>query len=321
MRLIGILCICVVLSSCSKERRPTSNSTTVALDTSAAAISPDTLVLEHNGKLFLIFPGQPQVPQLTSGYDPSPVHDGYFSFTSYDSSGNRYIAVYNLNDHSQHVIRSGIGDNNFGPSLSPDNKTLIFHHFDNGQWSVGSCDLSGNNFKTLTPAPAVQFGGFFQPKWFSDGSGFLCQNLDTLFEFSKSGQLLASVPTRSLVNTDTFGISSSSLFYLDSKRGRYYFEGGSDIDEPPYFAPYAIFSYDKATHKTIRLSPDSIHAVSPYWSERSKLFYFRGYTKREAEAIDPRDSLAIVTYSLYCVHEDGSGLKKVFSDSSFHRIK
>jgi hypothetical protein len=309
MKLTLILCLCAILLSCAKEQPATTKAPTIE--------APDTLYLEHNGSLYQVFSNGTGAKKIFTGFDAAISNDHtLIAYTEYQND-KRFVAYYDPRSGFRHLYNTLPGDNAYGAQLSPDNKTLLFNHFSNSQWVVARVDTSGNGFTIVTPPPSTPYGGYYQPRWFSDGTGFLCDNLDTVFEFSRDGKLLAAIATKSLVNIDSFGISSSSLFWLDSKRNRYYFEGGSDIDEPPDFAPYAIFTHDKALHKTVKLSPDTIHAMSPMWSERTKLFYFRGYTKREAEAINPNDTSAFVTYSVFSVHEDGTGLKRLFSDSVF----
>lgn len=309
-----LLLTSLILISCSKEKAATTD----------PKPKSEKIFFNYMDNLYSVEADGSHLEKVFVGYDVSASKDGKFVvYTTYhDSANQRSLAIYTIATKQKTLLKDIPGSNNYQATFSPDDKKLLFSHFDDSSadWQVAVVDIDGSNYHIVASQKQKHFSGYFSPRWLSDQSGFLCHNLDTVYQFDMSGKLTAQYPSNSLVDVNKYGISSSTVFYHDTRKNRLYFEAGSDMEDSNEILPYGIFTYDLATKTTKLISPDSIHAYNPIWNEASGRFYFIGYSKNDFFKLSNRPNDNTGNYdesefgahtNLFSVKEDGSDLKKV----------
>src|SRR6185503_10599655 len=119
--------------------------------------APDTLYLEHEGSLYRVLSDGLGVKKISTGFDAAVSGDGsLIAYTEYKND-TRLVAYYDPRSGYRHIYSNLPGDNAYGAQFSPDNRTLLFNHFSNGQWVIGMVDTSGNGFTIVTPPPATAY--------------------------------------------------------------------------------------------------------------------------------------------------------------------
>jgi dipeptidyl aminopeptidase/acylaminoacyl peptidase len=311
---IGFAAIALIFASCAKEEKTAGQHT--AADSNKqnlpAPASEEKIYFQVGKNYYSINTDGSDPKNIFEGNDPSASADGKtIAYTEDGKGGSRNIALYDVASGKKKIINAIPGNNSYGAQISPDGMMILFSHYSNHNWTIAIIDTSGKNFRILTPISGKdQYSGYYSATWISDGTGFLCHNLDTIYEFSLEGKNLRKIAVSSISGYDISHISSSSHFYLDVKKNRLYFESGDDLeDQGNEIGDYAIYTYDLNAKKMQRLSSDKMYAIAPVWSPGANRFYFLGF---EASDIDIHKPFFHKWY-LYSIGEDGSDLKKIFA--------
>lgn len=241
----------------------------------------------------------PRLRPLSDGADPSISPDGTkVAYTQSDAEGNRRIAICDPATGQSDLVEGIEGSNEFGPVWSSDGKTLVFHHFDESDWSLAAVNAAGGGFRIVIDKGVRQAAAFANipgtTKW-------LCHDLEGFYlaEIGEAGAakieaLPGAKPVEGLSMPGCISVSPDgkhALFesFVDA-------ETGPDDEGPPT----AIFMVEIGSGKITRVSPKGLHADHPSWLPGGREFLFGSYdpkTQQESVhrmAIEPGSQPALV---------------------------
>ncbi len=226
--------------------------------------------------------------KVAQGYDPEISPSGNsVAFTFYTDEGNRIPAVVNLATGEQKLFTSVPGENSYGPRWSPDEKFLLFNHWDQGSsnWVVGVLALEDEAFRILAP----ERQGLYSPFWSASGTSIYAQDLDNLYKIDvASGRVTETVRLSSLLGES---FASSALHFAVSPKGDAWLfdgevEGGSQWNHLEMPIISAVFLYTPKDGKVRRITGENICAMHPAWLPEGGEFLFAGYTPEGSRGMD-----------------------------------
>jgi Tol biopolymer transport system component len=310
MRYILLLSTFLIIS-CSKTQEDKS------VATSDQSVAPEIIekyiYCGDYERLYRISPDSSKADLLYKGSDPSASRDGkQIAFTENGKDVERRIGIYDQATKQKRILTNITNDNSYGATFSPDGFKLTFNTFTGSQWMIGIIGANNSGFRTLTkPMTKKYASGYFAPTWISDGSGIVCHDIDSCYTYSLSGERISVYPMNMFVPDEQLGLSSSSRVYLDAKNKRYFIEAGSDIEDGDDVGAYAIYIFDIPSKTAKRITPDTLSATNPIWSENRQLFYFRGYSNEDLCKAMKMGPEAIPEYKIYSIKADGADIRVI----------
>jgi Tol biopolymer transport system component len=234
---------------------------------------------------------------VTQGHDPciSP-YGTKLAYTVYSKNGNRTIGIIDLNTRQKTLLRTG-SNNCFGPAWSYDGKYIAYHVFDEKKvnWSIAVIGSANGTPRVITKKQEQCYA----PAWRYDSESVIAQNLDDIFVFDLSGNIINDYKVTDVVKG--MGLSSTDrvLFSPDGKKMIY----TCDVDEPGYDGPpSAAFVYDIGNKTSVRLSPKGYYATG-VWLQGDKVLFTGG-------------KIQSMVSNVYIVGTDGKNLKLLFANCS-----
>lgn len=226
--------------------------------------------------------------KVAQGYDPeiSPSGD-FLAFTFYTDEGNRIPGVVNLATGERKLFTSLPGENSYGPRWSPDEKALLFNHWDQGSsnWVIGVITLANEAFRILAP----ERQGLYSPFWSASGTSIYAQDLDNLYQIEvASGRVTETMRLSSLLGES---FASSALHFAVSPKGDQWLfdgevEGGAEWNHLEMPIVSAVFLYTPENGKVRRITGASMCAMHPAWLPGGREFLFAGYTPEGSRGMD-----------------------------------
>ncbi|MFB9843176.1 TolB family protein [Mucilaginibacter ginsenosidivorans] len=234
---------------------------------------------------------------VTRGHDPCISPDGTkLAYTVYSKSGDRTIGVIDLNTKQKTLLHTN-SHNCYGPVWSPDGKYIAYHVFDEQKvnWSIAVIGSANGTPEVITKKQEQCYA----PAWRSDSESVVAQNLDDIFVFDLSGNIIDDYKVTDVVKG--IGLSSTDrvLFSQDGKKMIY----TCDVDEPGYDGPpSAAFVYDIGNKTSVRLSPKGYYATG-VWLQGDKILFTGG-------------KIQSMVSNVYTVDLDGKNFKLLFANCS-----
>lgn len=234
---------------------------------------------------------------VTQGHDPCISPDGTkLAYTVYSKNGNRTIGIIDLNTRQKTVLHTG-SNNCFGPAWSHDGKYIAYHVFDEQKvnWSIAVIGSADGTPQAITKKQEQCYA----PAWRYDTESLIAQNLDDIFVFDLSGNIINDYKVTDVVKG--MGLSSTDrvLFSPDGKKMIY----TCDVDEPGYDGPpSAAFIYDISNKTSVRLSPKGYYATG-VWLQGDRVLFTGG-------------RIQSMISNVYTVGADGKNFKLLFANCS-----
>ena len=202
------------------------------------------------------------------GQDPYISPDGKkLAYSASNVKGDRFIAVVDLNTRRK-IILNTQNNNSYGPVWSPDGTLIAYNSFDskNAKWYIALIDSGNTRSRILTG----QLENSYVPSWFANSQNLVAQNLDNVYVVNLSGDIMSSYKIAAL--SKAMGASSSDRFIFTDDNKKIVFS--EDVDEPGESdgPPSAVFIYDIASKKTLRLSPKGYFANEVFVKGNKVLF-------------------------------------------------
>ncbi|HWB98524.1 MAG TPA: hypothetical protein VG672_17560, partial [Bryobacteraceae bacterium] len=150
------------------------NYNTVSLTADESAMI--SVQIQSISNLYVTRPGESARPvQITPGagryFDVAWTPSGSLVYAS-DATGSAEIWTMDANGKNLRQLTSGPG-RSYGPSVSPDGRTIVFHSNRGGVWNIWKMDASGRNPAQLTHDSSDSTFAKFMP----DGAGLVYQHL------------------------------------------------------------------------------------------------------------------------------------------------
>jgi TolB protein len=215
--------------------------------------------------------------------DPALSPDG--SKIAYTKNGseydnfNRIIVVTDLQTGSE--TKLNVTDiNYYGASWSPDNSHISFNIMVNGRWQIGLIKSDNTEFSTLQTNSG---NGLFSPTWTADAKFIICHDMNTIYKFNLSGQVVDKINIKNTLG-ESYMMSSGTKFIETSDNKNIIFNCGINESMKGVFGPVeAIFIYNIITKEIQRLTPKGVYAVD-LSSFNDSTFLFTG--SKEEESLD-----------------------------------
>ncbi len=302
MNLIPLLFLTLgALVSCSKK--VDEPQAVPAVSTAAAA----QLYFEVEGVLYVANLDGSNPKKIFTGNDPAPFSNAEkVAYTFYTPQGGRQLAMYDRTTKTNKLLTIVVGDNNYGPAVSPNQQRLAFNHHSDKNWAIAVVDTAGTELNVITEPT-----GNYSPAWNSTGDVVYYHNMDTLFSYTLASK--ARAPIVDLKALFPMKASSSSAMRIATAENDRYiiFDADGETSAGDYEHPWAtIFSYDTQTRALKRISPDNVFAAAPYVAPGGKTIYFSGF---EAKDITPGkgDEESVVELYVYSMDLDGKNLRRI----------
>ncbi|HEY6900581.1 MAG TPA: hypothetical protein VI233_08060 [Puia sp.] len=217
--------------------------------------------------------------------------------------GDRRIAILNLLPDTQattlHETPAIIFPDTtcrdcYGPVWSPDGRFIVYSAFKDG-WNLRCLNLRNN--KSFLLAKAANAGkGIYSPTWSVDSKKIVAQDMDAVYIIGTDGHVQKTLPIREI--DSSLMITTDSRFWLSKNEDWLVYDTEVDEDSTRDQMPCAIFAYELATQRRIRLTPRGYDCFRPLL--RGNTVYFNAAQKNE----DP--------YETYSVDMDGGNFKKIY---------
>ena len=252
----------------------------------AAFAAPATVVFSKDGVIFLTDSEGRQAVKLAEGSNPEISPDGrHVAFTapSGKDGWGRRIGVVDAASKKTTILETIPGENSYGPRWSPDGKSLLFNHWDegSGDWVFGVATIADGSFRVLAPEQK----GIYSPFWSADGNSVYGQDLDTLYRIDvASGAVVERRPLVEVTGGEAM-VSSAVRFSLSPDGTMWLFD--AEVEDTGKLMKRgeplnsAIFLHTPADGKTRRLTPETICAMHPAWLPGGREFLFAGYGPKE----------------------------------------
>jgi len=128
----------------------------------------------------------------------------------------RHIAVVEIASGRTTVFKDLPSDNSFGPVWSPDNKSLLFSIYIEGDWQLAFVNADGSNFRIVKKAEKGN-ESCNVPAWAPDGKSFYCHTLDSIFQFALDGTLIKKWDIHSILENGDMNSNSRINVSPDGK--------------------------------------------------------------------------------------------------------
>ncbi|HYM19535.1 MAG TPA: hypothetical protein VEW28_00865 [Candidatus Kapabacteria bacterium] len=330
MKLFLLISIVTIAVGCSKTtaNKPATQTSGNSIHSNPPIKQSGVFYFSEEDNLFRYDTDRDSLSFVFKGYDASVSPDEQLvactqeNSTPDKSDWTRVIAITDLTTKKTTVLSSLPGIHNVQPQFSPDSKTIIFDHYDSTSkdWNICSCSVNGSDFRFITKGHNSTIYGYYMQSWLADGSGFICHNLDTAFEFTTDGKVALSYAMKDIAPVDEYDVSSGSGIFSDHAHHRIVIEAGSDEEEGVIPEHYAVFIYDTQTKQTRMLTPKGMHSWDPHWVESKQRFFFRGYQTTEMMEAEQMGGDIRINWTMYSVKADGNDLKEEFTRNKLKKV-
>ncbi|MCW8416806.1 translocation protein TolB [Fluoribacter dumoffii] len=227
--------------------------------------------------------------KITQGYIPEISPDGkYIAFNLVEKSpsGNRYLAIIELESGKITQLKNIPSENNFNPVWSPDSKKLLFNTFINSNWHLALIDRNDSGYRLINNTENE-----YSPAWAADGKSFFSHDLDSIYWLDLQGNVIKKWQINSIIPR---GSMSSASRMNSSPNGKMLIMD-VDMDETIHRKnwdepPLALWVLHLDSGKTNRITPKGMLAWSPFWID-SDTYVFLGQEINEKTPSLHRGSL------------------------------
>jgi TolB protein len=239
-----------------------------------------------------------EYPVVKNGADPCISPDGKkVAYTVNGKGSQRFIKIMDLTSKAVITLNTQ-NDNCYGAVWSPDGKLIVYNADIDNKWCI---EVIGSN-NTGPKVLSGKINDSYSPVWLANSKNVAVQDMAKVFVLDISGNVITVYDMKDLQGglpelKDGVGSSSFDQFVIANDNAKIVFS--SETDEPGENGPpSAIFIYDIASKKTLRLSPKGYDAGHIIIKGNNALF----------TASKHNSSVA----SIYMVDMDGRNFKLLF---------
>jgi TolB protein len=197
---------------------------------------------------------------VKNGADPYISPDGTkLAYTVNGKDSQRFIKIIDLTTKAITTLNTQ-NDNCYGAVWSPDGKFIVYNADINNKWSIEVIGSNNDEPKVLSG----KINDSYSPEWLANSKSIAVQDMAKIFVLDLSGNVMTVYDMKDLQGglpelKDGVGSSSFDQFVITDNNAKIVFS--SETDEPGENGPpSAIFIYDIASKKTLRLSPKGYDA-------------------------------------------------------------
>lgn len=265
-----------------------------------------TIAFDRNDAIYVLDPDTKKPRKLVDGIFPAVSPDGArVAFNTVEKNGttyDRHIAVANIADGKTTVFKDVPSTNSYYPVWTHDGQWIAFTLRRDQVWDLARIKSDGTGFAIIRKGAENEVT-FYSPCWSADGQSLFCQDMTNIYRLNLDGSVAEKWKIKDIIpNGDMSGDGRISVS-PDGKKLLLSIEMGEehhrkDWDGPPP----ALWSFDLASHKAMRLTAKTLFAWDGCWLDNDTLLFLSS----KAGEKEP---------SLYSVAVNGSGLKKLAPDA------
>ena len=251
-----------------------------------AGATPRKLAFERGSAVFTANLDGTGAKKIATGSWPDISPDGTkVAFNTDDPSGkapSRHIAVGEIATGKVTVFKDVPSDNCYGPIWSPDGTKLVFQIYAAEDWHVGLVNADGSGFRYVKKAQPK--GHSFYPQcWAADGQSIFFQDMDSILQTSLDGKVCKKWDVHKIITNGDMSSSSHVAISPDGKTLLMDIEMNEDTNRKGWDGPPpAIWAYDLAMEKAMRLTPKGFFAWQPHWLSDTE-YVFDSQAAKEKE--------------------------------------
>jgi TolB protein len=210
------------------------------------------------------------------------------AFNTDEPSGktsSRRIAVADIATGKVTVFKDVPSDNCYGPIWSPDGAKLVFQIYTAEDWHTGLVNADGSGFRYVKKAEPKGHG-FYPQCWAADGQSIFFQDMDAILQIGLDGAVLKKWSIHDLVPNGDMSSSSRIAISPDGNTLLMDVEMNEDVNRKGWDGPPpAIWSFDIAAQKAMRLTPQGFFAWQPRWISDTEYVFDSQAAKEKVPSI------------------------------------
>ncbi|MBS1514462.1 MAG: PD40 domain-containing protein [Bacteroidetes bacterium] len=269
------------------------------------------MTFEKEGGVYLVNSDLSDEKYLYKGYDNLISPDGKkVVHTQSNQDGSRNIALYDVESKSVKTLKSPTGKQSFDASFSPDSKKIAFCNFSGKKWNIAVVNIDDTGFFILSDKYKTDL---FCPTFSPDGNSILCQDMQNFIELDLKGNILQTIPLKSITGDKQIYFSSANKGYFVNGKKEILFDADTqDFFETAREPISNIYLYSIASKSLKNITDKNISSYDPFPTSDGKYILFSAYTKDDlSKSLNPQDMEPVITSWIYIMKTDGSEKAKL----------
>ncbi len=270
-----------------------------------------TIAFERNNSVWIANLDGTREKKIADGIFPAISPDRTrVAFATVEKSDTRYvrhIAVVEIVTGNTTTFENVPSDNVYYPQWSPDGKRILFTLRQNEVWNLATIAPDGTDFHILKKGAQDQ-ATLYSPCWARDEGSIFCQDMTNIYQVSLDGSILGQWEIERIIPNGGMSGDGRIAVSPDSKRLLLSVDMGEehhrkDWDGPPA----ALWIFEIATQKAVRITPTTIFGWDGCWIDNNKILLLRQPAGEKSA-------------SLYRMSINGKNLKRLIKNARFPTV-
>ena len=283
----------------------------LVISTVAAFAGERRIAFERSDAIYVANLDGTAEKKVANGIFPAISPDGTcVASNTVEKSGTtyaRYIAVVEIETGKTTVFKDVPSDNSYYPTWSPNGKRILFTLRVNELWDLGLINPDGTEFRVLKKGQRDKVT-LYSPCWGRDNQSIFCEDMTNVYQIGLDGSVLGQwkiekvIPNGDMSGDDRIDVSPDGKHLLLS------IQMAEEHNRKDWDGPQpALWSFDLATQKSVRLTPKKLFAWDGCWIDDTNILFLSQPAGEKAA-------------SIYRLSTNGKDLKLLIKNARFPTV-